>query len=106
MTLSGELTIWDNGLQKRIDTIGKRGEFTYIIEIKPKLNFAAIGQVFIYEFLYQNHLKKKNLNEKIKKGICCEDINDRVLLSFCSQKDITVFELTKNGIKEHPPNAV
>jgi hypothetical protein len=90
---------------KGIDAIWKRGNFNYIIEAKPELNFEAIGQVNVYEFLYE----KIHPTEKIKKGIVCKepiDTIDRDLLSYCSEKDITIFTLTKNGIYEHTPNAI
>ncbi len=95
------IAIWGNEKRyKEIDAIWKRRDFTYIIEAKPQLNFEAIGQVFVYEYLYQN------IKEKIKKGIVCKKSIDQDLLSFCLKKDITVFELTKNGVDEHLPNAV
>lgn len=101
LELRDRITIEDNRKLKRIDAIGKRGDFTYIIEAKRKLNYEAIGQVFIYECLYaKQHPGEK---EKIKKGIVCQDTTDEVLLSFCKENDITVFELTTNGIKEHKP---
>lgn len=63
--------------RREIDVIWKRIDFTYIIEAKPKLNFEAIGQVLVYEYLY----KEKHPEEKIKKGIV-EPI-ERDLLNFC-----------------------
>ncbi len=102
-TLEFEPNVAIRGNEKRckeIDAIWKRRDFTYIIEAKPELNFEAIGQVFVYEYLYQ---KSK---EKIKKGIVCKNPIDQDLLSFCLKKDITVFEVTKSGVEEHPPNAV
>ncbi len=87
---------------KGIDAIWKRGDFTYIIEAKPELNYEAIGQVYAYEYLYQ----KMQPEEITKKAIVCREPIDQDLLSFCSEKDITVFALTKNGIHEHIPNAI
>lgn len=103
--LSGGISILDKDSKKRkrIDAIGKRGEVTYIIETKRKLNYQAIGQVFIYEYLYQKHHRE----ETIKKGILCEDITDHVLLCFCSKNDITVFKPMKDDIiEEYKPNTV
>ncbi len=95
--------VFYNGQHKQIDVVWTRGESTYIIEAKPELDFEAIGQVFVYEHFY----KKSYPEESIKKGIVCEDITDQMFLHFCLQKDITVFELTKDGvIKEHEPSTI
>lgn len=105
--LSGLPTLDNKGRKKLyyIDAIGKGGEFTYIIEVEPKLNYIAIGQVCVYGYLYQKHLHEKD-KEKIKKVIFCNDTTDQALLCTCSKYDITVFELTKNGVEKHSPNAV
>ena len=88
--------------RREIDAVWKTGDFTYIIEAKPELNFEAIGQVLVYEYLY----KKRHPEEKTKKGIICKEAIEQEFLSFCLEKDITVFALTENGIYEHKPNAV
>ncbi len=90
---------------KEIDAVWKRGDLTFIIEAKiieakSTQFYEAIGQVFVYEYLYQ----KVYPNEKTKKGIVCEEhIIDQEFLSFCSEKDITIFVRTKNGFYEHEP---
>lgn len=101
LELRDKITIKDHYDRRQIDAVGKRGDFTYIIEAKPKLNFEAIGQVFVYEYLY----RKIHPNEKIKKGIVCESGTED-LFSFCTEKDITVFVVTVNGIYEQKPNTI
>lgn len=91
------VAVW--GYEKRhkeIDAILRRGGFAYIIEAKKKLNFGAIGQVMVYEHLYQRQHPK----QKLKKGILCKEATDKDLVSFCSENDITVFLSNENGIHE------
>ena len=63
----------------------------WIIEVKPKLNWEAFGQVIAYEYLF----KKENLSSYTQKGIVCEEI-DSEILTICREFDIKVF-MWQNG---------
>lgn len=72
--------------RKSIDLVVHTKEKTWVIEVKPKLNWEAFGQVIAYEYL----LKKEKTSLKIQKGIICKEV-DSEILAICEEFDITVF---------------
>jgi len=72
--------------RKAIDLVCHTNQDTWIIEVKPKLNWEAFGQVIAYTHLFQ----KKHTTSHIKKGIICKEI-DKEILAICEEFDINVF---------------
>jgi len=72
--------------RKSIDLVGYSKNSVWIIEVKPKLNWEAFGQVIAYAHLFQ----KENPSFKIQKGIVCKEI-DPEILAICEEFNIKVF---------------
>ncbi len=49
---------------KKPDAIWEKKDLTYIIEAENVLNYHAIGQVFVYEYLYQKNASKRKIKER------------------------------------------
>jgi len=84
----------------------------WIMEIKPELNFEVIGQVYVYQYLMQQDVKKGilkkkepsvyrvkmeankveeiNVSKEIRLAILCEEA-EKFLKDFCDDKNIEVF---------------
>lgn len=77
--------------RKEIDLVchADNGE-TWVLEVKPKLNWEAFGQVIGYGYLYE----KKNVT-KVSKGIICNNV-DLEILAICEEFEIAVFERKAN----------
>jgi hypothetical protein len=58
----------------------------WIIEVKPKLNWEAFGQIIAYEHLF----KKENPPLYVQKSIVCNE-SDSEILAICEEFDIKVF---------------
>ena len=86
---TNEVGIFD--FRKSIDLLVESGETKWIIEVKPKLNWEAFGQVIAYEHLF----KKENPSSYTQKGIVCNEI-DPEILTICREFDIKVF-MWQNG---------
>jgi hypothetical protein len=72
--------------RKAIDLIVYTDQAVWIIEVKPKLNWEAFGQVIAYAHLFQ----KEHPNSHIQKGTVCKDI-DPEILAVCEEFNIKVF---------------
>ena len=59
--------------KRMIDVVCKTPEATWIIEVKPQLDFQAIGQTLVYKNLYE----KEHLG-KVKCGIVCNYANEEL----------------------------
>ena len=57
--------------RKSIDLVVRTDQKIWVIEVKPKLNWEAFGQVIAYEYLF----KKENSKVQIQKGIVCKDLD-------------------------------
>lgn len=51
--------------KKRIDVMGYKDGTIYIIELKPRASFSALGQVLGYEFLYRQSTKYEGKIQKV-----------------------------------------
>ena len=72
--------------RKSIDLVVHTDQKIWIIEVKPKLNWEAFGQVIAYEHLF----RKENPKVQVQKGIVCKDI-DPEILAICEEFNIKVF---------------
>jgi len=72
--------------RKSIDLVVHTDQKIWIIEVKPKLNWEAFGQVIAYEHLF----RKENPKVQVQKGIVCKDI-DTEILAICEEFNIKVF---------------
>lgn len=72
--------------RKSIDLAVYTDQKVWIIEVKPKLNWEAFGQVIAYEHLF----RKENPKVQVQKGIVCKDI-DPEILAICEEFNIKVF---------------
>lgn len=91
-----------------IDAIGKpeSGDITYIIEAKRELKnnkvYEAIGQVFVYEYIYkEDPVHPEHKQENTRKVIVCKKVNNISVLNFCKAKGIDVIEITDKNIKKN-----
>ena len=72
--------------RKSIDLVVCTDQKTWIIEVKPNLNWEAFGQVIAYEYLF----KKESPKVQIQKGIVCKNL-DPEILAICEEFNIQVF---------------
>lgn len=80
--------------RKAIDLVVHTNQTLYLIEVKPKLNWEAFGQVIAYEYLF----KKENPKLNTQKGIVCKEI-DREILAVCDEFNIKVFVWQKGEFR-------
>ena len=72
--------------RKSIDLVVCTDQKTWIIEVKPNLNWEAFGQVIAYEYLFE----KESPKVQIQKGIVCKNL-DPEILAICEEFNIQVF---------------
>ncbi|MCK4364917.1 MAG: hypothetical protein KAW45_02590 [Thermoplasmatales archaeon] len=72
--------------RKAIDLVAYTDQAVWIIEVKPKLNWEAFGQVIAYAHLFQ----KEQLKSHIQKGIVCKK-SDPEILAICKEFNVKVF---------------
>ena len=72
--------------RKSIDLVVYKDKTAWIIEVKPRLNWEAFGQVIAYEHLF----KKENPSFNTKKCIVCMEV-DPEIIAICKEFDITVY---------------
>lgn len=72
--------------KKKIDVVGYKGDKKYIIELKPRADARAVGQVRNYASLYKRDVDK---NTELKTMIIT-DATNRDLLEFAVEMDTIV----------------
>jgi hypothetical protein len=73
--------------QKSIDAVCHTLEADWVLEIKQALNYASIGEVLVYSYLYKHAIGKP-----VRMGIVCEEI-DHELIEVCKSLRIVVFQV-------------
>jgi hypothetical protein len=71
--------------RKAIDLVCYTDSITWIIEVKPKLDWEAFGQVIAYTHIFN----KEQPNAHIQKGIVCEEV-DPEINAICDEFDIKI----------------
>lgn len=61
--------------QLRIDAVGERAESTDIIEVKPRGNMAAIGQLLTYK---EHYTQQYNPTKPVRMVLVCGDIDPNI----------------------------
>ncbi|MDI6859226.1 MAG: hypothetical protein QMC85_01890 [Methanocellales archaeon] len=80
--------------RKTIDLVCHTNQGTWIIEVKPKLNWEAFGQVIAYTHLFQ----KEHPTSNIQKGVICKEV-DTEILAICEEFGINVFAWQEGKFK-------
>jgi len=72
--------------RKRIDAVCYTANEEWVIEIKKRLNYEALGEVLTYATLY----REQNPSKIVRAGIACREIEEELLLA-CKKLGVTVF---------------
>ena len=80
-------------LAKEIDAVVVTESSTWILEVKPTLNYGAIGQVLVYRYFFEKgEHDLEDVPKEIKLGIVCET-TDELLEDFCKENGIRLFRV-------------
>lgn len=87
-------------LAKRIDAVCETKDETWIIEVKRRLNPSALGQVLVYQVLWEkdHEIPPEEKEEKLQKlrlGILCR-YSDKLVEIACEKYGVKVFLIEKD----------
>jgi len=84
--------------RKRIDAVCYAPNEDWVIEVKKKLNYEALGEVLTYATLY----REQNPSKIVRAGIVCREIEEELLLA-CKKLGVAVFHVIDGKVQTFEP---